>query len=124
MVSTSSSIGFLHTNLASIYKHYDDLLITLSHLNFEFDGIAITEHKISDSTPNLIPRFNSTTYGLKSIYKNCINSWNMLTLQLNLLEKDKAKNNYIEIDLLIMHSKNKLKSVITDYFLSSYKFSI
>ena len=46
----------------------------------------------------------------------------MLTLQLNLLEKDKAKNNYI--DLLKMHSKNKLKSVITDYFLSSYKFSI
>ena len=71
-----------------------------------------------------IPRFNSTTYGLTSIYKNCINSWNMLTLQLNLLEKDKAKNNYIEIDLLKMHSKNKLKSVITDYFLSSYKFSI
>ena len=48
----------------------------------------------------------------------------MLTLQLNLLEKDKAKNNYIEIDLLKMHSKNKLKSIITDYFLSSYKFSI
>ena len=70
-----------------------------------------------------IPRFNSTTYGLKSIYKNCINSCNMLTLQLNLVEKDKAKNNYIEIDLLKMHSKNKLKSVITDYFLSS-KFSI
>ena len=71
-----------------------------------------------------IPRFNSTTYVLKSIYKNCINSWNMLTFQLNLLEKDKAKNNYIEIDLLKMHSKNKLKSVIADYFLSSYKFSI
>ena len=47
-----------------------------------------------------IPRFNSTTYGLKS---HCINSWNMLTFQLNLLEK--AKNNYIENDLL----KNALK---------------
>ena len=54
-----------------------------------------------------IPRFNSTTYGLKSTYFYCIHSWNMVTLQLNLLEKDKAKNNYIEIDLLKMHSKNK-----------------
>ena len=70
-----------------------------------------------------IPRFNSTTYGLKSMYKNCINSLNVLTLRLNLLEKDKAKNNYIEIDLLKMHSKINY-SVITDYFLSSYKFSI
>ena len=40
-----SSIGFLHTNIASIYKH-DDLLITLSHLKFEFHVIALTEHKI------------------------------------------------------------------------------
>ena len=36
----------------------------------------------------------------------------------------KAKNNYIKIGLLKMHSKNKLKSVIADFFLSSYKFSI
>ena len=71
-----------------------------------------------------IQRFNSTTYGLKSIYKKCINSWNMLTSQLNLQEKDKAKNNYIKIDLLKIHSKNKLESVITDYFLASNKFSI
>ena len=35
-----------------------------------------------------IPRFNNTTYGLKSIDKTCINSWNMLILQLNLLEKE------------------------------------
>ena len=68
-----------------------------------------------------IPRFNSTSYGLKSIYKNCINSWNMLTLKLKLLEKNKTKNKYIEIK---MHSKNKLKSVITEYFLSTYKFPI
>ena len=53
--------------------------------------------------------------------KNCINSWNMLTLKLKSLEKNKAKNKQIEIDHLKMHSKNKLKSVITEYFLSTYK---
>ena len=40
----------------------------------------------------------------------------MLTLKLNLLMKDKAKNKYIKIDLLKMYSKNKLKRVITDFF--------
>ena len=48
-----SSIGFLHTNLASIYKHYDDLVYTLSRLKFGFQIIAITEHKIKDNIPLL-----------------------------------------------------------------------
>ena len=30
-----------------------------------------------------IPRYNSTTYGLKSIYKSCIDSWNLLTSEIN-----------------------------------------
>ena len=47
----SSSIGFLHTNIASLYKHHDDLVITLTQLKFEFHAIAITEHKIRDTIP-------------------------------------------------------------------------
>ena len=39
------SLGLLHINLASIYKHYD-LSTSLSQLKFNFDIIAITEHKI------------------------------------------------------------------------------
>ena len=50
---SQSSIGFLHTNLASISKHYDDLFITLSQLKYEFDVIAITEHKITESGPTV-----------------------------------------------------------------------
>ena len=47
----SSSIGILHTNLASIYLHHDDLLLTLSKLKFDFHIIGITEHKIKDEIP-------------------------------------------------------------------------
>ena len=46
----SLTIGFLHTNIASLYKH-DDLVITLTQLKFEFHVIAITEHKIRDTIP-------------------------------------------------------------------------
>ena len=50
---SQSSIGFLHTNLASISKHYDDLFITLYQLKYEFDVIAITEHKLTESGPTV-----------------------------------------------------------------------
>ena len=53
-----------------------------------------------------IPRFNSTTYGLKSIYKNCINSWNMLTLQLNLLRKIKLRT--ITLRLIFLKRTQKI----------------
>ena len=46
-----SSLGLLHTNLASIYNHYDDLSTSLSKLKFNFDMIAITEHKIKNDSP-------------------------------------------------------------------------
>ena len=36
---------------ASIYKHYDDLSTSLSQLKFNFDIIAITEHKIKNDSP-------------------------------------------------------------------------
>ena len=68
-----------------------------------------------------IPRYKSTTYGLKSIYKNCINSWNMLTREINKSEKEKPNNKDTDIDLVKMFSRNKLKSLITEHFLSSYK---
>ena len=41
-----ASFSLIHTNLASITKHHDDLQLTLSLLKTKFDVIGITEHKI------------------------------------------------------------------------------
>ena len=41
-----SSLGLIHTNLASIGKHFDDLNLVLSLLKFDFHIIGISEHKI------------------------------------------------------------------------------
>ena len=46
-----SSLNIIHTNLASISKHFDDLSLTLSLLNADFHIIAITEHKNHKDTP-------------------------------------------------------------------------
>ena len=48
----SSSFGLIHTNLASINMHFEDLQLILSQLKFDFHVIGITEHKIhKDNTP-------------------------------------------------------------------------
>ena len=41
-----SSLGLIHTNLASIGKHFDDLNLVISLLKFDFHIIGISEHKI------------------------------------------------------------------------------
>ena len=67
-----------------------------------------------------IPRSRGVTFGDKSIYRNCIDSWNTFTSEINKLERAKAKNDNITIDLLSF-SKNKLKKLIIENFLNSYK---
>ena len=105
-----SSLGLLHTNLASLYKHYDDLLITLSQLKFEFHVIAITEHKIRDSTPihNIeIPGYHDfiydsseTSYGGTGFYLKKSLAYNIREdLKLNPPGPGEFESTFLEITL-------------------------
>ena len=69
----------MHTNLASINKHIGDLNVTLSLLNYNFDIIGITEHKIQTDTGPIanidIPGYHTflfdpitTTHGGAGLY--------------------------------------------------------
>ena len=57
-----SSFGLFHVNIASLNKHIDDLKLILSLLNYKFDIIGISEHKIfKDTLPSnniKIPGYN------------------------------------------------------------------
>ena len=68
-----------------------------------------------------IPKYNSTEYGLKCIYKKCINSWNNITTEINTKESNKFANklNAPDIDLLRI-SRNQLKLRITEHILYKY----
>ena len=68
-----------------------------------------------------VPMCNSTNFGLKCIYRKCINSWNELTLEINQEEKQKFVNKLKcpDIDLAKL-SHGKLKKTVTDYILSKY----
>ena len=74
-----------------------------------------------------IPRYNSTTFGLKSICRNCINSWNNMSTEINKIEKDKSKlkrKDVIDIDLYKMYTRSKLKTTLKSHLLSKYNLDI
>ena len=68
-----------------------------------------------------VPMYNSTNFGLKCIYKRCIDTWNELTLEINKEVKQKFVNKLKcpDIDLAKM-SHSKLKKTVTDHILSKY----
>ena len=45
-IDKNSSLGLFHVNIASLNVHIDDLRDELSRLNFNFDMIGISEHRI------------------------------------------------------------------------------
>ena len=68
------------------------------------------------------PTYNSTEYGLKCIYKKCINSWNDATYEINEIVKRKYVNKLKSPDIdLLKLSRNNLKESIKDHILSKYE---
>ena len=51
-VDSQSAFGLFHVNIASLNKHIDDLKYILSKVNFNFDVIGISEHKIRADAPS------------------------------------------------------------------------
>ena len=67
------------------------------------------------------PKYSTITFGFKSIYNKCVNSWNELTSQINEAEKSKFVNKMKTPDIdLLKYSRGKLKDTITGHILSQY----
>ena len=67
------------------------------------------------------PKYGTITFGFKSIYNKCVNSWNKLTSQINEAEKCKFVNKMKTPDIdLLKYSRGKLKDTITEHILSQY----
>ena len=69
-----------------------------------------------------IPRYKTTTFGLKCIYKRCINSWNKFTTEINLItRKENIDQTEIEDIDLLNFSRTVLKDRLTKHILTSYE---
>ena len=67
----------------------------------------------------VVPSYNTTRYGLNSIYKKCIDSWNMITSEINKSKKMDSKT-----DLFKMYSRNELKTTLTKHLFCLHGFII
>ena len=69
-----------------------------------------------------IPQYKTTTFGLKSIYKRCIDSWNYFSNEINIINRKNNINNpeVNDIDFL-KYSRTVLKNNLTKHILCSYE---
>ena len=69
-----------------------------------------------------IPSYKTTNFGLKCIYKRCINSWNQLSTELNLINRNNNLNNTSIEDIdMLKYSRTVLKDKLTKHILSKYE---
>ena len=63
-----------------------------------------------------IPRYKTTTFGLKSIYKRCIDSWNYFSNKINIIHRKNNINNpeVNDIDFL-KYSRTVLRNNLTKH---------
>ena len=68
-----------------------------------------------------IPHYKTTTFGLKCIYKRCIDSWNRFSAEINSINRLNNRNHkeIKDIDLLNF-SRSVLKDKLTKHVLCSY----
>ena len=66
-----------------------------------------------------IPQYKTTTFGLKCIYKRCIDSWNKLSTEINTLNNHRTRE--IKDINLLTFSRTVLKDKLTKHILSTYE---
>ena len=86
------------------------------------DDLHATNTRQASSGMLTTPHFNTTTFGLKSIYSKCIKSWNTISFEINQINREKNINNpnITDIDLTKM-SRNKMKETTLNHILSKYE---
>ena len=71
------------------------------------------------------PRCNTVTFGIKSIYKKCIHSWNKLTTDINHTQKSKIVNKLKTVDVDFSQlSRTKLKETIKSLYYRYIKINV
>ena len=100
-----------------------------NNLPGSFNNIFIRTDELHDHTTRqattgklYIPSYKTTNFGLKSIYKRCINSWNQLSTEFNLINRNNNVYNSAIKDIdLLKYSHTVLKDKLTKHILSKYE---
>ena len=122
-----SNLGIMHTNIASLNTHHDELKRILSLIKFDFQIIGITEHKISDLTSvsnisisdyhNFVYTPTKSTHSGTGFYvKNTVNFKRRVDLEIIPPDLTDFESTFIEI---IIPNKKNIVAVCIYQHLSS-----
>ena len=102
---------FFHNNLP---KSFSNTFLRINDLH-QYETRRATAGQL------YIPSYKTTAFGLKCIYKRCIDSWNKLSAELNSIhKKDNIDNHEIKDIDLLKYSRMVLKDTLTKHLLSTY----
>ena len=110
-------------NCLFVYDYFNKTLpISFTNTFIRTDDLHEYSTRQASTGKIYIPRYKTTTFGLKCIYKRCIDSWNKLTTEINTINRNtnSSKSEIKDIDLL-KFSRNVLKDRIMKHILSTYE---
>ena len=110
-------------NCSFVYDYFNkNLPISFTDIFIRTNDLYKYSTRQATSGKLYIPRYKTTTFGLKCIYKRCIDSWNKLTSEINSTNRKNNINNpeIKDIDLL-KFSRTVLKDKLTKHILSTYE---
>ena len=111
-------------NCSFVYDYFhNNLPLSFTDTFFRTDDLYNYSTRQATTGQLYTPRFKTTTFGLKCIYKRCIDSWNQFSVSINAANRINNVNNpeVNDIDLL-KFSRKVLKDKLTKHILSSYVY--
>ena len=109
-------------NCSFVYDYFhQNLPRSFTNTFFRADDLYQYSTRQATSGQLYIPHYKTTTFGLKCIYKRCIDSWNQFSTAINITNRINNRNNteIKDIDLL-KFSRTVLKDKLTKHILCTY----
>ena len=110
-------------NCSFVYDYFhNNLPVSFTNTFFRTDDLYQYSTRQATSGQLYTPRYKTTTFGLKCIYKRCIDSWNQFAIDMNIINRKNNINNQENQDIdFLKYSRQVLKDKLTKHILSTYE---
>ena len=109
-------------NCAFVYDYFNNNLPhSFANTFFRVEDLHTYSTRQATSGQLYTPQYKTTQFGLKCIYKRCIDSWNQFSIDINIKNRLNNTNNQEIKDIdLLKYSRQVLKDKLTKHILSQY----
>ena len=110
-------------NCSFVYDYFNNKLpASFTNTFFRTDDLHRYSTRQATYGQLYTPRYKTTTFGLKCIYKRCIDSWNRFARDINIINrKNNINNQEVQNIDFLKYSRQVLKDKLTKHILSTYE---